>query len=247
MDHFLIEETTLRRTFHRAEYYAGNPVVKPDKPWERTFAAVFSDGVWYDPQDGLYKMWYLSSGATLYAFSKDGVHWEKPELDVRPGTNIVHVAVRDSSTVWLDLEEKDPQRRFKLFYTHGHLKPISLYFSGDGIHWGEEIARSPLVADRTTLFWNPFRRVWVWSLRDHTPGAVGKDRRRQPGEVVRFRAYREHPDLVAGMQWKPEEPVPWTGADRLDPVRVELNHRPQLYNLDVVAYESLLLGLFSIW
>ena len=36
-----------------------------------------------------------------------------------PGTNVVlrdpKDAFRDSNTVWLDLEERDPQRRFKMF------------------------------------------------------------------------------------------------------------------------------------
>src|SRR5205823_1020263 len=39
VDDFLVESTDLRRTFHRPEYYAHNPVLKADKRWE------FSDGV----------------------------------------------------------------------------------------------------------------------------------------------------------------------------------------------------------
>ena len=34
VDDFLIERTTLRRTFHQAQYYEHNPVLKPDQPWE---------------------------------------------------------------------------------------------------------------------------------------------------------------------------------------------------------------------
>jgi hypothetical protein len=58
VDDFLIEATTLRRTFHRAAYHPGNPVLRPDKPWERAgkdpTAMAFSDGVWYDPEDRLF-------------------------------------------------------------------------------------------------------------------------------------------------------------------------------------------------
>ena len=42
----------------------------------------------------------------------------------------------------------------------------------------------------------------------------------------------------------------WVGADRLDPRHPDPRFRhivPQLYNLDVFAYESLLIGLFVIW
>lgn len=248
VDYFLIQDTSLRRTFHQAEYFPANPVLYPDKPWETNGkgwrAMPFSDGVFYDPQDKLYKMWYLSYGATLYAISKDGIRWEKPQLDVEPGTNIVHRGSRDSATVWLDLEEKDPGRRYKFAYMPGHMRGLTVHFSADGIHWGEPVASSPRVSDRTTIFWNPFRKVWVYSLRDHTPGILSEERTRRPGEYVRFRAYAESSDLIRGLQWSP---VPWVGADRLDPPRIDLNVRAELYNLDAVAYESLILGLFSIW
>src|SRR5512139_3043910 len=32
VDDFLIAQTSLKRTFHQAEYYAANPVLKPDQP-----------------------------------------------------------------------------------------------------------------------------------------------------------------------------------------------------------------------
>ncbi len=243
VDDYLIEETTLRRTFHAAEYHPDNPVLKPDRLWEQEeerlspMAMVFSDGVWYDPGDRLFKMWYMSWGFTCYATSHDGIQWEKPILDVRTGTNIVHVCPgRDSSTVWLDLEEKDPRRRFKMFIAvENNGWALSIHFSADGIHWSDVVTRSGLCGDRTTVFYNPFRKVWVYSLRagDSTLG--------------RIRRYWENPDVIAGAQWKADEPPLWVGADRLDPSRADLNVQPQLYNLDAVAYESVLLGLFSIW
>jgi len=117
VDGFLIESTTLTRTFHHAEYYPGNPILSPDKPWERGTTAPFSDGVWYDTADKLFKMWYMPGMLrdVAYAFSKDGIHWEKPVLDVVPGTNIVlQCGFRDSVTVWLDLNERNAAKRFKM-------------------------------------------------------------------------------------------------------------------------------------
>ena len=240
MDDFLIESTTLRRTFHAAQYYSENPVLKPDRPWERTepnaMAMVFSDGVWFDPHDRRFKMWYMGGNvaSTCYATSKDGLHWDKPALDVRPGTNVVQGERRDSATVWLDLDERDPSRRFKLFRVALPGWKIHEYLSPDGIHWGEPVAVCPQAGDRSTVFYNPFRRVWVYSLR--ADSAYG-----------RCRKYREHPDVIRGASWKPDEPVWWIGADRLDLPREDLKTRPELYNLDAVAYESVMLGLFSIW
>ena len=248
VDDFLVESTDLRRTFHAAEYYPGNPVLKADKPWEFSggvgMAMPFSDGVFYDPADQLFKIWYLGVAATLYATSADGVHWNKPALDVRPGTNIVHAGSRDSSTVWLDTEAPDPARRYQFLYSSGHNRPLILHCSADGIHWGQPVARSIPWSDRTTMFKNPFRGVWVLSLRDHdwTPGEPPN-----PDYLGRLRRYWETADLAAGMNWKKDEPPWWIGADRLDHRRIDLNVQPQLYNLDAVAYESLLVGLFSIW
>jgi hypothetical protein len=244
IDDFLIERTTLKRTYHTAEYHSGNPVLKPDQPWETDggpTAMVFSDGVWYDPQDRLFKMWYMGGYArsTCYATSADGMHWDKPALDVQPGTNIVQLQAgrRDSATVWLDLEEKDPQRRYKMFVYDMH-HDLAIYFSADGVHWGPEVARTGPTGDRTTVFYNPFRKVWVYSLREYFPPPAG---------VGRCRRYWENPDVIAGAQWQTGEPTLWVGSDRLDPSRADLKTPCELYNLDAAAYESVLLGLFSIW
>jgi len=247
VDDFLIEATDLKRTFHAAAYYPGNPVMAPDSEWENGeskgfpahTAMVFSDGAWFDPQDQLFKMWYMGgyTKSTCYAESKDGIRWTKPALDIVPGTNIVQTDQRDSSIIWLDLEEKDPQRRYKMFF---YRRPqddgtYSIYFSADGKHWGEPLGKSGPTGDRTTVFYNPFRKVWVFNVRGYTP------------EVGRFREYHEGPDVMSAANWKPGESTFWIGADTLDPMREDLKTRCELYNLDCVAYESVMLGLFSIW
>src|ERR1043166_5042157 len=43
VDDFLIEETTLKRTYHLATYHEASPVLKPDQPWEGDVAMAFSD------------------------------------------------------------------------------------------------------------------------------------------------------------------------------------------------------------
>lgn len=240
IDDFLIEHTTLRRTFHAARYIDGNPVLKPDKPWETTgrnpMAMVFSDGVWFDPADHLFKMWYMGgeSAGTCYATSGDGIHWEKPALDsIRDGTNIVQLGGRDSSTVWLDLRETNRARRYKMFCVGGDWK-INVYFSPDGIHWGAPVARTAAEGDRSTVFFNPFRSVWVFSLRCGW-------------KYGRARKYWEGADLLEAARYGRNDPPFWVGADRLDMPRNDLKTTPQLYNLDAAAYENVMLGLFTIW
>jgi hypothetical protein len=248
VDDFLIANTTLQRTFHPAEYFPGNPVLKPDKPWEQVTsptAMPFSDGVWYDPADRQFKMWYMGGycASVCYATSREGIHWQKPVLEVGPRSNIVFGKTRDSTSVVLDLEEKDLDRRYKLFryYYDDRRKWFQcLYFSPDGIHWSEAAPPKPVRGDRSTVFYNPFRRVWVYNIRDSVAFGGVNDARR-------CRRYWESSDVLAGADWTEAKTTLWIGADELDPRRPELNVRPQLYNLDCAAYESLILGLFSIW
>ncbi|MCY3023859.1 MAG: glycosyl hydrolase family 32, partial [Planctomycetota bacterium] len=239
VDDFLIEQTTLKRTFHQPQFHPATPVLKPDQPWELAgrgaFAAPFSDGVWFDPQDRIFKMWYYaghSVGATCYATSKDGIHWEKPKLDVEPGTNIVFKASRDSGTVWLDPSPRDPSERFKMALWQGSFR---LYRSPDGIHWSKA-GDGAKTGDRSTFFHNPFRQRWVFSIRSSS-------------RLGRSRLYWETSDFFSfsSAVAAKGELVPWVAADSADAARDDLQVKPQLYNLDCAAYESVLVGLFSVW
>ncbi len=243
VDDFLIEQTDLTRTFHQPTWHEGNPVLKPEKPWEKegkgAFAAAFSDGVWYDPADRKFKMWYMAPyfQGTCLAVSDDGLRWQRPEFDVFAGTNRVIAVGRDSSTVWLDHFDRDPQKRFKMFTaTNKGGWKLQLNASPDGIHWSEPLALSPSIGDRTTVFYNPFRKRWVYSLRIGLGGGIG-----------RSRAYREHADARQGLTWTDADKVLWTCADKLDPRHPKYpDIEPQLYNLDATPYESLMIGLFAI-
>lgn len=248
VDDFLIEQKTVKRTYHLATYHPASPVIKPDQPWESATvskgfpaptAMVFSDGVWYDPKDQLFKMWYMGGYvlSTCYAVSKDGIAWQKPMLDVVANTNIVLDKPRDSATLWLDLAEPDPAQRYKLLIICQDDKNWIglLYVSGDGIHWGQPVAQDKTTGDRTTLFYNPFRQKWIFSIRSSPPG------------MGRSRSYREHENAITGLSLHNPEESLWVGADSSDPMRSDLQIPPQLYNLDAVGYESILLGLFTIW
>ncbi|HUR57456.1 MAG TPA: hypothetical protein VM029_07090 [Opitutaceae bacterium] len=249
VDDFVVEQTTLKRVFHQSEYHAANPVLRPDRPWEGTVAMPMSDGVWFDPKDRLFKMWYRAGTPpkqnTCYATSRDGVHWDKSPLDVVPGTNIVLPARRASGTAWLDLEEKDPAKRFKYFHSHSGPHPLgyekgmwglSLHYSADGIHWSDIVRRTGWVGDRSTVFYNPFRQAWVYSIRN------------PDWEGPRKRFYWESRDLEADSTWDltRNPPLPWTGADEQDRPYRGVTVPAELYNLDAVAYESLMVGFFTV-
>ncbi|MSU73360.1 MAG: glycosyl hydrolase family 32 [Opitutus sp.] len=263
VDDFLIQETTLKRTFHKTQPYDGNPVLRPDKRWERIYqnpktAMAFSDGAWWDPKDQLFKMWYMAAsfGCTAYATSRDGLHWDKPVLDVRPRTNIVMLSTqRDSSTIWLDHEATDPAQRWKFFQFNRDSYMGTVHTSPDGIHWSEPVWTG-YCADRTTFFHNPFRKKWVFSLRDEAFKGPWDYKSRPVKPIGRSRRYVEADDFVpgskwqtfaGGREWQPGEPVHWLASDRLDSVGIpEGEMKAELYNFDATPYESLMLGLFSI-
>lgn len=248
VDDFLIEETTLGRTFHRPTYHDANPVLRPETDWEKRneyadrtntaqnhTAMVFSDGVFFDPQDRMFKMWYMGGYRenTCLVVSRDGIRWERPAFDYRPGTNVVMSGGRDSGTVWLDHFAANPAERYKmaLFISES----LNLHVSPDGVHW-KLMGATGAAGDRSTFFYNPFRRVWAFGLRASEDTLGG-----------RFRQYWENADFAAASGWKGMQPVAWVKADSKDFTRPELARIPELYNLDCVGYESLMLGLFTIW
>ena len=251
VDDFLIAETTLKRTWHKAVKDSRNPVMRPTTELELgsksnrpAMAAPFSGGVWYDGTDGLFKAWYCAGwfDGTAYAFSKDGIHWERPELKAEPGTNriVPRKGVRDSCAVIMDPHAGPDGNRFKMLLW-SRPQGGELFVSQNGMDWGESVGTGG-TGDRSTIFYNPFRRKWVYSLRS--------------GWAARARDYSESSDFLAGAAFL--DKVNWLRVDKLDvPDKHWLyaqpeqkpergGDSPQLYNFDAVAYESLMLGAFTV-
>lgn len=140
-----------RRKSGKAVKSEANPVIKPELPHEFKRVHYYGSAV-YDSKDQLYKTWYSTHyyGPALnesdpkaysylcYASSQDGIRFDKPELDVVPGTNIVMDNDQrvHGPTVIIDDLDPEPQHRFKCAmgpYTKGCA--VHLYSSPDGIHW----------------------------------------------------------------------------------------------------------------
>lgn len=251
VDDFLVDTSvsgwagSMTRIYPKPVKYPGNPVFFPQTADEYNdelppCAIAKSGGVWFDATDQTFKMWYMSSylGYASYATSKDGVHWERPQLDVVLGTN--HILPRevhpDSGSVVIDyaapaaerykmlLREPNPPETAKI--------PAWLYTSADGIHWNNRGQTGPM-DDRSTMFYNPFRKVWVQSIR------------RGNGHAGRLRYYMENVDFVQSGVWGEDDATtfPWLRADCLDEGG---GNYPQLYNLDAIPYESVILSFPQI-
>jgi len=251
VDDFLIQQTTMVRTRHRPVMYPLNPIITPDQNDTGGFAMPFSGGAWFDPSAQLYKLFIFCGGAPAklcYDYSTDGIHWTRPFLPnaLVPNTDQV---LPTALTVWMDQHDPNPANKFKAFVYDPNSTdhPVLLWLSPDGIQWtSTNDTQYPiaLVYDRTSLFWNPFRDVWVDSMKNYL--TVPSTPARAP-YLTRLRNYAESPDL---MNWTPLEPANfgtsfWTGPDVNDPPYVAGGTFPQLYNLDAVGYESVMVGLFS--
>jgi hypothetical protein len=237
IDNFIIESSTnMRQTFHIAEAYPANPVLAPDQPWEtdggKSEAIASNGGVWYDQQDKLFKMWYTAAGGkvTCLAVSTNGTNWSKPILDVVKDSNIVFNQPNITETVWQDVFDGDPARRYKLFQMDAS-KRFNFFFSGDGIHWGQSQGQSEACAPGSTVMYNPVRQVWTFGISSESPF----------GRAFR---YHESKTLEGGVKWNAADPLWWQGVDRAD--LVGNDPRSQLLGMTVIPYESLLVGLFTL-
>lgn len=205
-DNVLIESVqSLTRRVHSPEKIGGSPLIQKDKPWEQvTYFTSSSWRVIRDPADGIFKCWYedwqihqrrlgdLSfhdpchfPSRCLFAQSRDGVHWEKPELDIRTEggckTNIV-MGDREFKTefgsvhsgyVFLDPFEEAEEHRFKILFNHrmpGRAK-YQIASSPDGIHWNlwkdsPQFGRwGPRLGDVLTVSFDMASRLYVLNTR----------------------------------------------------------------------------------
>jgi hypothetical protein len=271
VDDFLIAETDLRREC-KNPVIGTQPVFQPETALEMNdgycpCACPFGDGLFYDDQAGKFKMWYHAGwfDGIAYAESDDGVHWKRlHQLDPSRADDrvIPHEfgAMRDGAAVWLDYAATDPGERYKMLvfyrqfdvevkYYHrkpkhrhdvpGSVPPVErtvLYKSANGIDW-QEVGETGHCGDNSHFFHNPFRKKWVFSLRTFS----SLDCR------IRTRGYFETDDFFAGRRWLPEDVAFWSRTDIYDAPDTNLGYYTQLYGLDATPYESLMLGVYSVF
>ena len=242
-DDFLIESmTNLSRTYAIAEQHSGNPVLVPDHDVERSASAQVArplgDGVWWDPTNYHFKMWYRAGakGATALAISTNGTNWAKPALHGPGSSSVVQPDPSRSANVVLDTHTTNELERCKLFRseTRNGVTGLALHLSSGGTNWGKAVRWFAPAPDGSSVFYNPFRKVWVFAL------VSGDDRG--------SRRYWEMRDLMKDPIWPSLEAAPmWTGMDSYDLPDEGFGLPPRLASLEVTPYESLLVGVFGVW
>lgn len=250
VDNFLIETTNLERKFYKPKKYANNPILKPETDLEKNLkgsgipGAIAKDGgVWWEPKEQIFKMWYEAGwlNRLAYATSSDGVNWERPNLG--DGTNAIPTLARfagNSAAVVLDYDAPAAER-YKMFHRTSNDGALNnegySMVSPDGKQWSYFTPTGPC-GDRSTMFYNPFRKKWIYSIR--SLGVLGA----APHGRARF--YSEHSDFLKGAGWTKTSVVFWCNADNKDERDPAFNLPPELYNQNAVGYESIMLGFHQI-
>jgi len=218
LDSRIIEETeNAQLVLGKVRKDKHNPLFGEDKPWEPRFDNVYANVI-YDEEDRLYKCWYspfiIDERTTstpedernpddhdymdvepteremgvCYAVSKDGIHWEKPELGLVEfdGDRKNNILMRGNyfrgvftgphgAGVFKDLRELDPAKRYKMFFKGTRM---SVSFSPDGLRWSEAIRCRQLRARGDThnnAFWDPYGQRYMGYTR------LWRDRQRVVG------------------------------------------------------------------
>jgi len=267
IDDFLIAETdNITRRLCPVVKSPHNPIVRPDRGWEGRMA-VPQGSVIYDEEDAIYKMWYTtdihSEGKGLaYAVSDDGIHWDKPEMDIvlKDGamTNLVIPALEfgymyQPYFVIKDVEESDPERRYKLAFlsiqrnvtenettTHpGTRRGLGIAFSPDGLRWtkAKDFASDDII-DISHFMIDPYH--------DNQYVIYGRTLKILPDIREAWEQYDWFEEDYNGravirsassdfLEWAPADFI--MGPDLQDPVST------QIYSMNVFPYEGLYLGL----
>ena len=172
------------RFVHQPVKNAENPVFAMEKPWEGPRFLYCDLAV--DPDTADYKLWYsiypeVDHSGLCYAVSKDGVHFERPELglvefDGSTANNLLAKpeGFAHDMTVMQDEREEDPARRYKMAYYYAG--GVGMAWSADGLSWTAHHP-NPVIAPSgdasQSLFWDPRYGLYIMYVR---PNGLHKKR-----------------------------------------------------------------------
>ena len=244
---------------------AGNPLFgeeffsAPPKRWEARFDNVYPSVI-YDEDEGLFKCWYKSfivdeasvrtplaqrpqtpytghgrEEGVLYASSRDGLHWEKPQLGLIEfaGSRANNIVMRRATHglhaggVLKDPRDPDPARRYKFFHRNPRARRMATCFSADGLRWSQPVLwrQHDAVGDtHNNAIWSPALGRYVGITRGWSGGAYRGIRTVLRCESEDFLHWSEPVEILRG-------------RDAHD----------QIYSMPIVQYAGLFIGLPAIF
>jgi hypothetical protein len=138
-------------------------------------------------KDGIYHMWYTASSSIHYARSNDGIHWQRPQLNLtldknvsKPNNVVIGRGAGDvkGSThglmVFLDPNASEDQRFRLVANPPEYSSFLQIFSSPDGIHW-KHTHSNIMTYDTTTkphhldtqnvIFWDTRLKKYVIYIR----------------------------------------------------------------------------------
>lgn len=233
----------LTRRNHASEKPA-TPVLSPDKPWEEGRTYIYGS-VYRDPETGDFRMWYSGPGRTLYATSKDGLRWEKPELGIHEfgGSKANNILLPDGNgwVVMVDDFESDPARRYKALLA----APIRVggfygYYSADGIQWKpySEERLIPFGSEMVQIMRDPATKKYFAYIRPYAPRHYPKSEKQK-----RLGAVTVSDDFLT---WQPMKVV--LTPDAVDDAWVkDKDARTEFYSMHGFPYGQSYLGVIPMF
>ena len=211
LDSRIIESTkNAKLTLGQITKHESNPLFVEGQPWEPRYDNMYPNVI-YDNEENLYKCWYCPfivdqrttethpnrrkpsltpymdarpagrEEALLYAISKDGLNWVKPELGLVDfkGSSKNNIVCRGLSGAGIikDELERLPERRYKAFYCSN--SGYKMRYSFDGLNWGDEVSL-PGVGEsdcHANMIWSPELKKYVGILRHYDPIPVTGNRK----------------------------------------------------------------------
>ena len=237
-----------------AKKVSQQPLIERDQAWEKEWLIGSYINVIYDDEENVFKMWYgvgrkLSEArgdqadGLAYAVSKDGLHWEKPLLNLFEDSgskenNLVFPFFRwgAGTGVMKDPVETDPAKRYKMLFMFqsgdmifaGIVQPVCVAYSADGIHW--DVPKNwvnPVIPQGSdthlVAYWDATIHRYVVYLRG------------QPN--VRVICMAESQDFL---NWTPRKVI--VAPDEFDPPQ---DH--EFYGMSSMAYRDFRIGFLSVF
>ena len=232
LDSRIIESTkNAKLTLGEVRKEKSNPLFVEDSPWEPRYDNMYPNVI-YDEEENLYKCWYCPfivdqrttethpdrrkpsltpymdarpagrEEAMLYATSKDGINWTKPNLGIvnfngNSNNNIVSRGLSGAGVIKDELE-KLPGRRYKAFYCSN--SGYKMRYSSDGLNWGDEVAL-PGVGEsdcHANMIWSPELKKYVGILRHYDPIPVTGNRKIARTESIDSVTWTKSETIIEG-------------------------------------------------
>ena len=232
LDSRIIESTkNAKLTLGEVRKEKSNPLFVEDRPWEPRYDNMYPNVI-YDEEENLYKCWYCPfivdqrttethpdrrkpsltpymdarpagrEEAMLYATSKDGINWTKPNLGIvnfngNSNNNIVSRGLSGAGVIKDELE-KLPGRRYKAFYCSN--SGYKMRYSSDGFNWGDEVAL-PGVGEsdcHANMIWSPELKKYVGILRHYDPIPVTGNRKIARTESIDSVTWTKSETIIEG-------------------------------------------------